>query len=749
MDKQVFTLGIQLSPLALTAALIGIPALVFTLYWFTVIKVAKRDKITLSIIRIIIMYILFMAILQPVMRGKKDTDSFMAVLIDSSKSMTIDDCLGGTQRISQAKRLIKDGALVKEIKKVFKENIKFYTFSMDTKPLVKDISDLKADGEKTDLVKAINAVVDDNAALQLSSILCITDGGDNVNSINTLTQIGYSMREKNIPLYFVGLGSEIKLKDMTVSEVSGPDTIEEKQPLNLNVSFASQGYPNKTVPVKVFEDDTLIKTFDQPLPPDGTIVSKFSWNTKGLGFKKYRFEIPVESDEFVKDNNSSFITVNVIKKKERLRVLFVQGYIAEELKWVNRTLVIDKDIHFTSITKTGPDTWVSFNNEDEAEATALSKGLPKDKEAIYRYDAIVLTNMAPDAMDKQQTASMVDFVKTHGGGVLLFGSEVFKPEWAASQLYEIYPVVLEKDASVFRSSVARGEFGLMLTPEGMSHEIFTYDGDFKKDKEKWEALPTLTSFGPVEKSKPGAMVLAVHKTEKNMFGPYILMAVQSYGLGKVAAITIDKMGSWRLKVDAADKSYEKFWRQLVRWLTTERLEKIALRIDRTYYAVKETVKIDAAIYERTLQNKETYVEADIVDPEGKLLRVKMDYSLDGNWTYEGKFNPAMKGGYRIKIVAKHPQKTMESKEIYFDVRDTALEFSNVALNETGLLQLASISNGKYFKQSEVVGNMEKVLKKLVVKIQVDTDLWDSPWILLLIIALFTAEWIIRKSRGLI
>ena len=749
MDKQVLTFGIEISPMILIAILVGIPLLVFGLYWITVIKVRKADRIILAIIRTIIMYILFISILQPIMRGKKDTESFMAVLIDTSKSMTIDDCNGKLQRATVAKRMIKDGALVKEIKKVFKENLKFYTFSADIKPVSGELDEVKAEGGKTDLVRAINGVVEDNAALQLSSILCITDGVDNVNTVNALTQLGYSMREKNIPLYFCGLGSEVKLRDMTIAEVSGPDTIEEKLPLNLNVTFASQGYPSKTVPVKVYEDDNLIKTFDQPLQPDGTIVSKFTWTPTGLGFKKYKFEIPVENDEFVKDNNTSFITVNVSKKKERLRVLFVQGYVSEELKWVNRTLVVDKDINFVSLSRTGPATWMAVNAEDEAERTALSNGFPKDKEAIYRYDAIVLTNLTPDTFDKPQLDSMVDFVKTHGGGILLYGSEMFKPKWAASQLFEFYPVSLEKDESLFRSSAAKGDLKLVLTPEGMSHEIFTYDGDFKKDKEKWEALPPLTGFGPVEKSKAGAMVLATNKSEKNMFGNYVLMATQNYGSGKVAAITVDKMGSWRLKVDAADKSYEKFWRQLVRWLTTERLEKVSIKIDRSFYAVKETVKIDAAVFERSLQNKDTYVEANIVDPAGKLLRVKLEYSLEGGWTYDSKFSPVMKGGYRIKILAKHPAKTMESKEIYFDVRDTSLEFSNVTMNETGMRQLSSTSNGKYYKPAEIVASIEKDLKKVIVKIQVDTDLWDSPWILFILIGLFTAEWVIRKSKGLI
>ncbi|MEI6846225.1 MAG: hypothetical protein WCK36_04165, partial [Candidatus Firestonebacteria bacterium] len=154
----------------LLAILAGIPLVVFFLYWSTVIKVRKADRIILALLRTVAMYIIFIAILQPVLRGKKDTDSFMAVLVDTSRSMTIDDCAGKLQRSTVAKRLIKEGSLVKEIKKVFKENLKFYTFSEDIRPVSVEMDNIKVEGEKTDLVRAINGVVEDNAALQLSGI---------------------------------------------------------------------------------------------------------------------------------------------------------------------------------------------------------------------------------------------------------------------------------------------------------------------------------------------------------------------------------------------------------------------------------------------------------------------------------------------------------------------------------------------------------------------------------------------------
>ena len=137
-----------------------------------------------------------------------------------------------------------------------------------------------------------------------------------------------------------------------------------------------------------------------------------------------------------------------------------------------------------------------------------------------------------------------------------------------------------------------------------------------------------------------------------------------------------------------------------------------------------------------------------------LNKIKLDPILTGNWQYEGKYIPAARGGYRIKVVASNPQnkeaKPMESKEIYFDVRDTSLEFSNVTLNETGMTSLASTSGGKYYKPVEVLSKINKDITRAgIIWIQVDRDLWDNPWFWGLVVALFGVEWVWRKTKGLI
>ena len=310
MEKQVFTFGLQISQIYLIAIIIAIPVLVFISYMLVVIKIEMRDKLILATLRILTLYLVFVCILQPVIRGKKLNEAYMAVMIDTSKSMDIEDCNGGKKRFDIAKKLL-EGDLPKELEKTFKNNtLKYYSFDESAKPM-KDIASLSATGERTDLVRSINTAVEDLQGVPLSGVVVITDGVDNVNPQNEITQMAYALREKAVPIYFVGIGSEVKLKDLQVVDISGPDTVEEKQPVNLNITFSSQGYPAKSIPVSVYEDDKLIKKFDQNFQADTNTVSKFSYTPATAGLKRIKIEVPIDDDEFVKDNNSSFVTVNI------------------------------------------------------------------------------------------------------------------------------------------------------------------------------------------------------------------------------------------------------------------------------------------------------------------------------------------------------------------------------------------------------------------------------------------------------
>ena len=80
----------------------------------------------------------------------------------------------------------------------------------------------------------------------------------------------------------------------------------------------------------------------------------------------------------------------------------------------------------------------------------------------------------------------------------------------------------------------------------------------------WAAVPALASISPLGGPKPGASVLAV--TGGPGGTPRALVAVQRFGEGRSMVFTGEASWRWRMLLPTSDQSYERFWRQAVRWL---------------------------------------------------------------------------------------------------------------------------------------------------------------------------------------
>jgi hypothetical protein len=66
-----------------------------------------------------------------------------------------------------------------------------------------------------------------------------------------------------------------------------------------------------------------------------------------------------------------------------------------------------------------------FVQADADRAPLLAPGFPNAREALFRYDAIILANVEPDALSSAQLTAVADFVNHRGGGLLVFGAKSF------------------------------------------------------------------------------------------------------------------------------------------------------------------------------------------------------------------------------------------------------------------------------------------------------------------------------------
>src|SRR4029450_2299740 len=85
--------------------------------------------------------------------------------------------------------------------------------------------------------------------------------------------------------------------------------------------------------------------------------------------------------------------------------------------------------------------------------------------------------------------------------------------------------------------------------------------------------PALAGAAALGAPRPGAQVLAVVQTPD---GARPLVAVQRVGQGRSMLFTGEASWRWRMMLPVADQSYERFWRQAVRWLAQNAPEPVTI-----------------------------------------------------------------------------------------------------------------------------------------------------------------------------
>jgi len=283
------------------------------------------------------------------------------------------------------------------------------------------------------------------------------------------------------------------------------------------------------------------------------------------------------------------------------------------------------------------------------------------------------------------------------------------------------------------------------------HPALLLDDSREKSIARWLTLPPLTMVNPIRRIKPGATLL-LSSPANARDDPYVAMAWQRYGRGKVVAFPVQNSWLWQMHYDIEleDQTHELLWRQLLRWLVESVPQRLRLDLSTQTIHTGGVVGLRSEVLQTDFNAQlDAEPRAVLTAPDGSelLLVLQPDPSRPG--ASAGELRVADPGDYRVRLEIDAAGQVTRSAETRLRVTRAGDEYFDSTMNEKLLRQIADQSSGQFFKPQDIdqlVEALEKnprassTLRRL--------ELWDMPALFLLLITLLCGEWMYRRWRGL-
>ena len=703
------------------------------------VALAAPQRRTLSLLRFITLLWLVVCLMRPVARVSEDTrDAIVPVLVDASRSMGLADA-DGRRRIDEA-RLLLDTHLLPALAPRFQ--VELLRFG-DTLSSVEPAS-LAATDRRTALGAALQAVRDRFRGRTVAGVVLVSDGGDN-GDVDAA-----AAASAGAPVYAIGIGPRTSPRDREVTSVTAAESVLSDAVVDVAVSAVSHGYGRSPVELRLLENGRAINVRRVTPAADGVPVSAtFRVSPNRDVPTVYTVEVPPAADEIVAENNARSALVPAAARARR--VLFVEGAPGFEHSFLKRAWAGDRGLEVDSVIRkgrddSGADTY--YVQAARSRADALTRGFPSSRPALFAYDVIVLANVEPGMLTTDQLELARAFVAERGGGLLLLGARAFQRQgFRNTALEDAVPLELsDRGGSVVQAVASPGMNRVALTRAGEDHPVMQLAAAPEDNAKRWSSVPPLAAVSPLGAPRRGASVLAV--TGGPGGAPRPLVAVQRFGDGRSMVFTGEAFWRWRMMLPAADQSYDRFWRQAVRWLGQRAPDVVSLQAPVAAAPGDVPVIVDArdAAYAPA---RDANVDVRVTASGGRTdtVRAQPDASRPGR--YRAVLHAPDAGVYRVAAEASVGSSTIGSATGAVLVGGVDPEMTDPRLNEDALLRVTRASGGQIISAGDDATLVDRLRAGTpMAALAVRRDLWHTGWSFAVIAALLAAEWLLRRRWGL-
>jgi len=624
------------------------------------------------------------------------------VLIDSSISMRAKD-KSGISKIDRAKEFLKKNKFLKKYRPVF------YSFGADIKEInQKDIPLVKAEENATKIGESLSNLVKQHST-DCSGIVLISDGYEN-------QFVSWQDLKNNLtlPVYTIGIG-QAHAKDLAVSTVITNSPLYEGETLKISPVISQKGFDNEKIAVSLKENGKLIQGKNIEMTSNFVSVD---FEVTSLSPGDYIYEVSVQPGigETNLENNRFIFLVRVISPV--IHVLYVEGSLRWEYKFLKRFLESDKKLDTCSLVRVGESTF----QQTGGKTINIPSNILADEKFLENFDIIIFGDIDFSSFSDNDISNLADTIEKKGTGVLFLGGENFLKGLNRASIKELIPVKTTQNETLF----VPGPIKPQITDEGKNLSIF----------EPFQPLPLLDRINMLTGIKPGGIVLMEDSGQKNT--PILVATIRAKG--KCVIVGTDCTWKWYYGADENEKiAYEKFWGRIIRFLCNpDNYLKIGDKVpdiilDKRIFARGEKVNINFVF-----NGKPNPFKAYVNGPDNFELNLNPENNT-------ASFVPEKEGVY---IICAEGNKKINKKEIV--VTKQGSETEDPKMDDIYLKKLAEISGGQYFSVENADGLKKTLsLRKNTIRAKLAVTDETEKYLIPLIFVILSICWFLRRQGNIL
>ena len=607
------------------------------------------------------------------------------------------------------------------------------------------VDKLDPKSQTTAIGDALRELLERKRGQPLAGIFLATDGASNLGT--QPLEAARLARSDGVPLFIYGVGITSP-RDIIVANMFAQEVAFVKDELPVTVRVRGQGMRGETAKITLRLGTEVVASKDLTFTDDEEQTVPLPFTPKNVGEFELSASITPRDDEAAKDNNAVTQRLKVIDSK--VKVLMVEESPRWEFRYLQAVLLRDRRLEVKC--------WLQEGDPaiTEGEGSPYVKAFPPTKDELFKYDLVVLGDVAPKALGEEAIGWLGEFVSKFGGSVLFIAGNKHNPAaYRGTVLEKMLPVELGELAA--KPAGPERPTTLELTAQGRTSPMLKLSPKDDENMAIWKRFTKVYWVARVTRAKPAAQVLLqdADATKATRFGKMPVVAQQQYGLGQVLYFGTDN--TWRWRKNADERFYPILWGQVTQKLGLAHLlggsKRTQLSVDKKSYNTGDRVAVYARLYtadfnpvkDATFEGgysvKAAAAGPDV--PAGPRQEVTLRAVPEQPGMYRGDFTALAPGVHRFAV------KGDDVTFIEFTVAEPAFELGETAMNEALLKQMAEISGGGFFREETLVKLPELIATKTErVTSIVDAELWSSPLYFALLLIVAALEWYLRKKAQL-